>query len=343
MDIPAIFPLDVTTHLEQWPLAVPLQITGYTFTVLDVMVLTVSDGEREGRAEAVGIYYRKDTPERMVAQIAAMRNRIAAGVDRNTLRSLMPAGGARNALDCALWDLQAQRSGLHVWQLAGLSPPRPLVTTYTVGADEPQKMADAARLYTRARALKLKLTGDDADAERVRAVRAARSDVWMSVDANQGFNLESLRRLMPVFLEAQVQLIEQPFPVGQESQLDAIESPIPIAADESLQTLEDLPGLAGRFDTINIKLDKCGGLTEGLAIARRARELNLQVMVGNMIGTSLAMAPAFVLGQLCSLVDLDGPIWLANDRSPTASYEDGRIWCPPQVWGAPSALSLAGT
>jgi L-alanine-DL-glutamate epimerase-like enolase superfamily enzyme len=278
----------------------------------------------------------------MAAQIAEVRDRLAAGIDRNALHSIMPAGGARNALDCALWDLEAKRSGRHVWQLAELSPPRPLLTTYTLGADDPIKMADAARRYAQARALKLKLTGDDADAERVRAVRAARSDVWMGVDANQGFTLQSLQRLMPTLLEAQVRLIEQPFPVGQESQLDVMKSPIPIAADESLQTLEDLPGLAARFDAVNIKLDKCGGLTEALAIARRAHALNLQVMVGNMIGTSLAMAPAFVLGQLCDLVDLDGPISLATDRAPAASYEDGRIWCPPQVWGAPSALPLAG-
>src|SRR5271155_3952507 len=165
MDIPAIFPLEITTHLEQWPLAAPFRISGYTFRLLDVMVLTVSDGEREGRAEAAGIYYHRDTPERMAAQIAEVRDRIAAGVDRNALRSLMPAGGALNALDCALWDLEAKRSGLHVWQLAELSTPRALVTTYTVGADEPKKMADAARRFAQARALKLKLTGDDADAE----------------------------------------------------------------------------------------------------------------------------------------------------------------------------------
>ena len=335
MSMQAIFPLEITTNLEQWPLATPFRISGYTFTVLDVMILTVNDGKREGRAEAAGIYYRGDTPERMAAQVSLLRDHIAAGIDRNTLRSLMHPGGARNALDCALWDLEAKRDGRHVWQLAGLPPPHPLVTTYTLGADDPTKMADAAQGYAQAKALKLKLMGDDADAERVRAVRAARPDVLLSVDANQGLNVQSLQRLMPTFLEARVRLIEQPFPVGQESQLDAIESPIPIAADESLQTIEDLPGLAARFDMVNIKLDKCGGLTEGLAIARRAHQLGLQVMVGNMLGTSLAMAPAFVLGQLCDLVDLDGPITLAADRWPAASYESGSIWCPPQVWGAP--------
>jgi L-Ala-D/L-Glu epimerase len=189
------------------------------------------------------------------------------------------------------------------------------------------------RALTVMRAIKLKLTGESIDAERVRAVRQAREDVWLSVDANQGFTRASLEQLLPVLVDTRVALIEQPFPIGMDASLAGLRSPIPIAADESAQNLADLPALVGRYDLVNIKLDKCGGLTEGLAMARAARELGLGVMVGNMMGTSLAMAPAFLVGQLCSVADLDGPIFLQRDRSATVEYRDGSIYCSPATWG----------
>jgi L-alanine-DL-glutamate epimerase-like enolase superfamily enzyme len=198
-------------------------------------------------------------------------------------------------------------------------------------------MAVAAREYMDARAIKLKLTGEPTDGLRVRAVRDARPSVWLGVDANQGFTRPSLERLMPVLEEARVALIEQPFPIGQEFLLDGFRSPIPVAADESAQSLSDLPGLLGRFDVVNIKLDKCGGLTEALAMARRARELGLETMVGNMLGTSLAMAPAFLVGQLCRIVDLDGPVFLKSDRPQCFHYSDGLIVCPEAVWAGRDA------
>jgi L-alanine-DL-glutamate epimerase-like enolase superfamily enzyme len=167
----------------------------------------------------------------------------------------------------------------------------------------------------------------------VQGVRAARSDIWIGVDANQGLDRKTLEQLIPVFQEAGVSLIEQPLPVGREADLEGLNSPIPIAADESVQSLADMAGLTGRFDVVNIKLDKCGGLTEGLAMAAEARRLGLQVMVGNMIGTSLAMAPSFLVGQQCAVVDLDGPLHLTQDRSEEASYGGGRIDCPDAVWG----------
>jgi L-alanine-DL-glutamate epimerase-like enolase superfamily enzyme len=196
-------------------------------------------------------------------------------------------------------------------------------------------MASDAQAYSNAKAIKLKLTGQPSDAGRVRAVRAACPTVWLGVDANQGFTRPYLEALLPVLVETGVQLIEQPFKVGQEAQLDGLKSPIRIAADESAQALADLPALTARFDVINIKLDKCGGLTEGLAMARRAQQLGLQVMVGNMLGTSLAMAPAFLLGQLCDVVDLDGPVFLSHDRDPAVRYADGMISSPDSLWGAP--------
>jgi L-alanine-DL-glutamate epimerase-like enolase superfamily enzyme len=269
----------------------------------------------------------------MVKRIEGVRDSIEAGIDRETLQTLLPAGGARNAVDCALWDLDAKRLRKPAWQLADLGEPRPLLTAHTVGAESPTEMADWARSYTQAKLLKLKLTGEAIDADRIRAVRAARKDVSLAVDANQGFTRASLEALLPVLTQARVTLVEQPFPIGQEAQLDGLKFPIPIAADESVQGLNDLPALVGRFGVVNIKLDKCGGLTEGLAIAREARRLGLDVMVGNMTGTSLAMAPGFLVGQLCQVVDLDGPLFLRTDRTPAATFTGGNIWCPENVWG----------
>jgi L-alanine-DL-glutamate epimerase-like enolase superfamily enzyme len=195
-------------------------------------------------------------------------------------------------------------------------------------------MAATARAYTSSRAIKLKLTGEPIDKERVQAVREARADVWLSVDANQGFTRASLEQLMPKLVDAQVALIEQPFPAGEEALLDGFQSPIPIAADESVQNIGDIPGLVGRFSVVNVKLDKCGGLTEGLAMARAASLCGLGTMVGNMMGTSLAMAPSFLLGQICDFVDLDGPALLKADRTITVKYVDGYITCPETLWGS---------
>jgi L-alanine-DL-glutamate epimerase-like enolase superfamily enzyme len=331
----------LSVAVEQWPMQTPFKITGYTFTSLDVVVVRLGDGAHEGRGEGAGVYYFQDTPARMAGQIEAVRGAVEAGIDRAGLARLLPAGGARNALDCALWDLQAKRTGRPVWALAGLEPPRPLTTTYTVSADLPEVMAAKAGSYASARAIKLKLTGEPADAERVAAVRAARPDIWLGVDANQGFSRTSLARLMPTLLAARVELLEQPFPMGEDRLLEGLASPVPVAADESAQTLADVARLAGLVDIINIKLDKCGGLTEALAMAHEARRLGLKLMVGNMFGTALAMAPGFVVGQLCDVVDLDGPMNLVGDREPGMTYEDGRAWCPPQVWGSPQAATAA--
>jgi L-alanine-DL-glutamate epimerase-like enolase superfamily enzyme len=186
----------------------------------------------------------------------------------------------------------------------------------------------------------MKLTGDiDLDIARVRAVRDARPHTWLGVDANQGYDVLALDRLLVALVDADVALLEQPLKRGREADLDGFTSPIPIAADESVLNLGDVPGLVGRFNVANIKLDKCGGLTEGLAMAREARRLGLDVMVGNMVGTSLAMAPAFVLGQLCDVVDLDGPIFLAHDRTPSLSYDEGMVWCSDKVWGSRHAAA----
>jgi len=328
-------PLTLRASIEKRPLTHAFHITGYTFTESEVLVVSLQDGERVGRGEGLGVYYRNDTPTSMLTQIEALRERIELGITREQLQELLPPGGARNALDCALWDLDAKRAGKPVWQLAGMPAPQPLLTTFTLSADEPEVMAENARQLTDAHALKLKLTNDHRNAERVRAVRAARPSAWMMVDANQGFTRDSLQDALPAFVETGVAVVEQPFPVGSENLLDGLNSPIPLAADESVQDHRDLQKLVGRVQIINIKLDKCGGLTEALTMARMARDLGFKLMVGNMGGSSWSMAPAFVLGSLCAVVDLDGPVYVATDRTPGVSYRDGRIWCADEVWGGP--------
>jgi L-alanine-DL-glutamate epimerase-like enolase superfamily enzyme len=330
--------LTLRTAIETWPMASPLQISGYTFSEFQVVVVTLFDGTHEGRGEAAGVYFLGDVPKTILAVIEDAREHIESGITCQELRELLPPGGARNAVDCALWDLQSKRTGKSVWALAGMNAPRPLLTTFTLGADTPHFMAERAREKFRdAKAIKLKLLGDDVDADRVRAVRAARDDVWLAVDANQGLTVESLNGLLPTLVAARVQLLEQPFKVGHEALLDALDLRIPVAADETVQSLEHVPALAGRFDVMNIKLDKCGGLTEALLMAEQGRRLGLGIMVGCMSGTSLAMAPAILVGQGCEVVDLDAPLFLKSDREPSVSYRDGSISVPAGVWGGLSA------
>ncbi len=323
----------VTSRIEHWAYKTPFRITGYTFTDSELVYVEIQRSGARGRGECAGIYYKEDPPEHCLSEIQRVSDAIAGGATRMDILDLLPAGGARNALDCALWDLEAKLERRPVWELAGLQPPRPLVTTYTIGADEPDVMAQRARDFSDAVALKLKLTGTPNDIACVRAVREARPDVWLAVDANQGFTRDFFKEILPVLQEARVELIEQPFPIDRDNDMDGLNSPIPVAADESAQTADDIPKLAGRFNIVNIKLDKCGGLTAGLAMAARAKEYGLGVMVGNMMGTSLAMAPAFLLGQLCVVVDLDGPLLLREDRRPSIKYSNGTIWCDPDVWG----------
>jgi len=331
-------PLKMHVAVEKLRLSAPFRISGFVFEEQDVVVVTLDDGRHQGRGEASGVYYLGDTAQSMVASIEAARAAIEQGIDRAALQKLLQPGGARNAVDCALWELDARRIGTTVWELAGVPAPKPLVTTFTLGADEPAVMAASARKYAQAKSLKLKLTGDlPVDLARVRAVREARPEVWMGVDANQGYGIDTLDALIAGLRPANVSLLEQPLKRGREADLDGFKSPIPIAADESVLSLKDVAGLVGRFDVVNIKLDKCGGLTEGLAMAHAARRIGLRVMVGNMVGTSLAMAPAFVLGQLCDVVDLDGPIFLAKDRTPGMTYSKGSAWSSEQVWGGTHA------
>lgn len=320
--------------VERFPYRQPFRISGHVFDQTAVLVATVSDGQNSGRGEGAGAYYLGDDIDHMVTQAESARQAIEAGASRQQLQEILPPGGARNAIDCAYWDLEAKQKQQPVWQLAGLDRPRPLLSTLTLGADEPDVMAEAACRIDAKAPVKVKLTGElDLDISRITALRKARPDAWIGVDANQGYELETLKKLLPVLLANGVAQLEQPLARGREQDLDGFVRPLPFVADESALTLADTAGLLGRFDIVNIKLDKCGGLTEGLAIARLARKHGLDVMVGNMMGTSLSMAPSYLVGQLCDIVDLDGPTFLAQDRVPGVIYRDGYIDCPEQIWG----------
>ena len=331
--------LKLGVSTETFPYRDPFRISGHLFTETQLVVATLSDSMNEGRGEAAGAYYLGDDTAKMLADIARVQPAIEAGATRDDLQQLLPPGGARNALDCAYWELEAKTRKIPVWQLAGLSAePQPLRTTITLGAQNPDVMAEKASALADFKALKLKLTGDSsADFERVAAVRSSRPECWIGVDANQGYSIDELSALVDILLENNIELLEQPLARGRESDLDGFERRMPFAADESALSLADVDGLVGRFDVVNIKLDKCGGLTEGLAIARRAKELGLGIMVGNMMGSSLSMAPSFIVGQLCDIVDLDGPTFLLKDRLPSAEYSGGDIWCPESLWGLQSS------
>ncbi len=321
--------------VEKWPWKRPLSIAGHVFFDSTVVVAKITEGPHEGRGEALGMFYRQDTAAQLALEIETVREPIESGIDRTQLRKLLRAGGARNALDCALWDLESKRSLTPVWKLAGLPSPKPVLTTFTIGADAPGAMARiAAETYGDAKAIKLKLLGDGSDVHRVMQVREARPDVWLGVDANQSLTGEELSEILPALKAARVAMIEQPCKVGQEAiALRRLPRDIPIVADESVETLSDIEKVRPYYNMINIKLDKCGGLTEALLMARSAQQLGLGVMVGNMGGTSLSVAPALILASFCKIVDLDAPIFLARDRTPSALFYDGLIEIPDGLWG----------
>jgi L-alanine-DL-glutamate epimerase-like enolase superfamily enzyme len=327
---------DVETHR----LAEPFRISGFVFETADVVHVTLSDGTHRGRGEAAGVYYMQDDVAHMTKMLRGARAEIEAGPTRQQLRNILPPGGARAAVDAALWELEAARAGTTAWRLAGLRDVHPVRTTLTVSVNSIEAMTARAVSYKGAKAIKVKLTGElDLDLARVRSIRAARPDVWLGVDANQGYSIGQLPALVRGLCEHRVLLLEQPLPRGREAELQDFDSVIPIAADESVLSLAELPRAVGRFDVVNIKLDKCGGLTEGLMMAEEARRLGLEVMVGTMVGTSLATAPAFILAQQCSIVDLDGPTFLVKDRSPSVVYRDGDMFAGDEVWGAASAVA----
>ena len=315
-------------------MAAPFRISGYVFEAMPAVLATLSSGASAGRGEAAGVYYLGDDQDHMVEQIESVRAAVESGVDRTALQALLPAGGARNALDCALWELEARQTGVPVWRLAGAPKPTPRLTTFTLSADEPALFAERVGRLRSSRAIKLKLDGDiDADSERLRIVRDHYPDSWLMADANQGFRSDQFDILESVLVEHRVALLEQPVRRGEEASLEGWRPPFPIAADESILNLAELNERARYFDMINIKLDKCGGLTEALAIAKVSLAMGKTLMVGNMAGSTLAMAPAFIVAQYCEVVDLDGPAGMAHDPWIDEIYDNGEIFVPERIWG----------
>jgi L-alanine-DL-glutamate epimerase-like enolase superfamily enzyme len=326
---------NLTVEKAEIRFAEPFRITGYVFEAMPSIVARIADGRTVGRGEAAGVYYLGDDQDRMLATIEEVRPEIESGLSRDRLQQLLPACGARNALDCALWELDSRLANVPVWKLAGVPRPRPLVTTFTLPADDPAVLSAKVAKLAFAKAIKLKLDGNaDLDRERIAVVRGARPDAWLAVDANQGFVPADLDKLGAAARDFSVSLIEQPLKRGEDSELEGWHPGVPVAADESILDLDELEQLGHYFDVINIKLDKCGGLTEALTMARAARMFGKQVMVGNMGGSTLAMAPGFVLGQICDVVDLDGPYGLADDPLAGEIYRDGMIYVPETLWGA---------
>jgi L-alanine-DL-glutamate epimerase-like enolase superfamily enzyme len=326
-------PLLLTVQVERWPIAGTFTIARGSRTEAVVVVAQVSDGTSVGRGECTPYARYGETAEGVAATIESMRERLAAGMDRRALQDALPAGAPRNALDCALWDLEAKRSGRRTYELAGLPAPRSLTTAYTISLGAPEAMAEAAARVAGRSLLKVKL-GASGDVARIRAVRAAAPHAALIVDANEGWRAENLAENFAACAEAGVTLIEQPLPAADDDALADCARPILVCADESVHDRASLAALRGRYDAVNIKLDKTGGLTEALALAQDARGLGFEIMVGCMVATSLAMAPALLVAQGARVVDLDGPLLLAKDRPEGLRY-DGSLVHPPEpaLWG----------
>lgn len=320
--------MKIRATAERWPLAAPFAISRGVKHWAEVVVATVDDGGRQGRGECVPYPRYGET----VADVLAAINGFAGPFDREALLTAMPAGAARNAIDCALWDLAAQANG-PAWELAGVPKPEAATTAYTLSLDSPAAMA-AAAAATEHPLLKLKLGSGSVrtDIARLQAVRAA-SAAELIVDANEGWSLAALEALMPAAVAARVKLVEQPLPAGEDAALAERRFPVPLAADESIRDGADLKAVAQRYQAVNIKLDKTGGLTRALALAQEAKALGLGIVVGCMVATSLAMAPSLLLAPFADFVDLDGPLLLARDREPSLAYAGARVEWPPGVWG----------
>jgi len=317
----------------EWPYAAIFRISGRAEMSADGVQIELRDGTFLGRGEAYGVFYHGETADSILAQLESIKADLFQGVSRAELQSLLRPGGARNAVDCALWDLEAKRAGKRAWELAGMASVRRITSDFTLSLDTPDTMALAAARFRSYQKLKLKL-GGEGDIERVAAVRTVRPDAEIIVDANQAWNERQLGEFIPKLAELGVKLVEQPLPVGQDSVLANYDGPVPICADESCQTRASLPALAGKYKYINIKLDKAGGLTEGLALAREAKAHGFGLMVGCMCGSSLAMAPHFIIGQHCEFVDLDGPLLSTTDMPYPIKYDGGTMSLPAAaLWG----------
>lgn len=323
-------------RIERFPVQGSFTIARGAKTHVDVVIAEISDGVHTGRGEGTAIYYKGDSAEAALATLESVADAIAAGAGRADLLTLLPSGAARNAADCALWDLESRISGERVWQRLGLPVPQPMLTAYTISLGDPAVMADAAHAARARELLKVKLGGEggwQADVERLQAVRRAAPDARLIVDANEGWAGTDIERTLAALAPLGVELVEQPVPAGRDADLDGLRCAVPIAADESCQTRASLDEVVGRYQFINIKLDKAGGLTEALALRHAAARRGLGVMTGCMLCTSLAIAPAFLVAMQGRFADLDGPL-LIQDRPHGLRFEGSDVYPPPaELWG----------
>ncbi|MHB1219692.1 MAG: N-acetyl-D-Glu racemase DgcA [Alphaproteobacteria bacterium] len=324
---------DLNVRRESWPIRGSFAISRGSRTATEVVVAALTRDGHTGRGECVPYPRYGETVEGVMADIESLRARLASGLDRAGLQTALPAGAARNAVDCAFWDLEAKRAGKRVFELAGLPAPKPLTPAYTLSLDAPDAMGRAAAENAHRPLLKLKVTGEG-DLDRVRAVRTNAPKSRLVVDANEAWTPEQFTRFVPELAGLGVAMIEQPLPAKADAPLASLKRSIPVCADESCHDAGTIEGLVGRYDMINIKLDKTGGLTEALKLRHAAEERGFGIMVGCMIATSLSMAPAMLVAQGVAVVDLDGPLLLARDRDSGLRYE-GSIVHPPEaaLWG----------
>ncbi len=316
--------MKMSVHIEEWELTQPFRISGFEWINSRGVVVQLAEDGFIGRGEAQGVFYLDENADNLFGQVHGVAAEIRKGISREELQELLPAGGARNAIDCAMWDLECKKSGKTIWDLTGIDP-KPVTTVFTIGLENtPEAMATKAAAAADAPVLKIKLDGRQ-PYEKLAAIRAARPDAALVVDANQGWDFELLKEVIPKCVGLDLGMIEQPLPRGGDEKLEGFESPIILAADESCLHTGELETAARRYDMINIKLDKTGGLTEALKLAYAGRETGCQLMVGNMTGTSLGMAPAFVIAQLCDFVDIDGPLLLKYDHPNGLNYNKGVV------------------
>lgn len=320
----------ITVTKDIFPLAKVFTISRGSKTEAVVVRVEIEHNGVIGRGECVPYARYNETVESVTAQIEAL----PVPVTREQVQTLMPAGAARNAVDCALWDLEARLSGKSVWELAGLDTPKPEVTAYTLSLDTPENMLIEAEKNASRPLLKIKL-GGEGDIARIEAVRKGAPSARIIVDANEGWTPELYDKIAPVLIKLGVEMVEQPFPAGDDEALRTLKRVLPVCADESCHDCSSLEDLQGKYDMINIKLDKTGGLTEALALRDLARKSGYQIMVGCMVGSSLAMAPAVLVAQDAAVTDLDGPLLLAEDRAFGLTYDDSYVHPPlPELWGS---------
>jgi L-alanine-DL-glutamate epimerase-like enolase superfamily enzyme len=325
-------PKTLRTRIERWPIRGAFTISRGSKREAVVVVAEVGAAGQVGRGECVPYARYGEGVDGVAGTIEGCSATLSAGLTRSELQHLLPPGAARNALDCALWELEAKLSGRSVAELAGLSSPEPILTAYTISLASPEEMAARAKEAAAYPLLKLKL-GDAGDPERMAAVREAVPEARLIADANESWPAAELEALFDAAKRARVELIEQPLPAGADDPLSDVVYQVPICADESVHDRASLAAIASRYDAVNIKLDKTGGLTEAFAVAEEARRLGLKLMAGCMVGTSLAMAPALLIAQGADWVDLDGPLLLARDRQPGLAYDAGTILPSPAAWG----------